>query len=358
MAADVPRARAALAARLRELRMARGIPLTSFARQASFNASTLSRFETGRIAISDSALRIILHVLDLPPDERAEVLELHRQAATARKNAHRATRAPISWQTREELRDHLAQLRVAAGNPSIRQLAARVPLSKTSISRALQDPTSSWGSVQLAEELAKELTPTERQRFERILIIPLREAHHTRNMSVRQEDTTKPASAASSERVPPQDVEAERSVLGAMLSDEEVITAVASRLDATDFFIAAHETIYTAIKALHSAGQIVDPVTASEELDRRGELDSVGGIRYLFALTSVLPGALAGASANADTVHDCAVRRRVIEASARIAQLAYGESVPAGTLVATAHDLITQAAASGPQRVGSSKMGH
>src|SRR4051812_45708686 len=79
------------------------------------------------------------------------------------------------------------------------------------------------------------------------------------------------------DRTPPQDNDAEQSVLGAMLLSKDAIADVVETVRGTDFYRPAHETIYDAIVDLYGRGEPVDPITATAELQRRGELGRIGG---------------------------------------------------------------------------------
>ena len=78
---------------------------------------------------------------------------------------------------------------------------------------------------------------------------------------------------------PPQNLEAEESVLGAMLLSPGAIGAVSEVLDATDFYRESHAKIYRAALALYAKGEPVDAITLVDELEERGELEAVGGAR-------------------------------------------------------------------------------
>ena len=77
--------------------------------------------------------------------------------------------------------------------------------------------------------------------------------------------------------VPPQNLEAEESVLGAMMLSPGAIGAVSEILDASDFYRASHAKIYRAALALYAKGEPVDAITLVDDLEERGELDDVGG---------------------------------------------------------------------------------
>src|SRR5690348_18445287 len=78
-------------------------------------------------------------------------------------------------------------------------------------------------------------------------------------------------------RMPPQDVDAEQSVLGSMLISKDAIADVLEVVKAHDFYRPAHETIFDAITDLYARGEPADPLTGSAELNRRGDLIKVGG---------------------------------------------------------------------------------
>src|SRR6516162_2014682 len=96
-------------------------------------------------------------------------------------------------------------------------------------------------------------------------------------------------------RIPPHNLEAEESLLGAMMLSRDAITAaIEARLDADDFYKPAHGAIYSAAFELHSRGEPVDPVTVAEELRRSSQLDQLGGRQTLLRIQASTP-----ASANA-----------------------------------------------------------
>jgi replicative DNA helicase len=123
-------------------------------------------------------------------------------------------------------------------------------------------------------------------------------------------------------RMPPQDADAEQSVLGSMLISKDAIADVNEEITSTDFYKPAHETIYDAIVDLYGRGEPADPVTVSAELQRRGELQKVGGAPYLHTLSASVPIA-ANASYYATIVREKAILRRLVDAGTRIAQMGY-----------------------------------
>ncbi|HEY5837285.1 replicative DNA helicase [Streptomyces sp.] len=124
------------------------------------------------------------------------------------------------------------------------------------------------------------------------------------------------------ERVPPQDLDAEQSVLGGMLLSKDAIADVVEVLKGADFYRPAHETIFTAILDLYARGEPADPITTAAELTKRGEIARVGGAPYLHTLVNAVPTA-ANAEYYAEIVHERAVLRRLVEAGTRITQMGY-----------------------------------
>lgn len=124
------------------------------------------------------------------------------------------------------------------------------------------------------------------------------------------------------ERVPPQDLDAEQSVLGGMLLSKDAIADVVEVLKGHDFYRPSHETIYQAILDLYAKGEPADPITVSAELTRRGEISKVGGAPYLHTLVQSVPTA-ANAEYYAEIVHERAVLRRLVAAGTKITQMGY-----------------------------------
>ncbi|MBQ7454798.1 MAG: hypothetical protein IJS53_00025, partial [Clostridia bacterium] len=88
---------------------------------------------------------------------------------------------------------------------------------------------------------------------------------------------------------PPQSIEAERSVLGALLQDGRAVALAMEMLRAEDFYAPAHQAIFSAMRGLAQQGTAVDLVTVDEELSRRGTLEGVGGSGYLVELLRYVP---------------------------------------------------------------------
>ena len=124
-------------------------------------------------------------------------------------------------------------------------------------------------------------------------------------------------------RQPPQDLDAERSVLGGMLLSRDAIDAVVETLaEPQDFYRPAHQTLYEVILDLTGRGDPADAVTVAAELHRRGDLGRLGGAPYLHTLMSAVPTA-ANAHYYAEIVAEKAILRRLVEAGTRIVQLGH-----------------------------------
>lgn len=124
------------------------------------------------------------------------------------------------------------------------------------------------------------------------------------------------------DRTPPQDMAAEQSVLGSMLISKDAIADVSEALRGVDFYRPSHETIFDAIIDLYGRGEPVDMVTVAAELQRRGELQRIGGAPYLHTLSANVPIA-ANAGYYAEIVREKAILRRLVDAGTKIVQIGY-----------------------------------
>ena len=126
-------------------------------------------------------------------------------------------------------------------------------------------------------------------------------------------------------KIPPQNIDAEKSLLGAILIDEEVLADVTEHVKVPDFYDKNHALIFGAMVKLFEKHRPVDLLTLTDELKKKDELDIVGGSTYLTELTNYVPTA-AHAAIYAEMVSQKAVRRRLIRASGDISELGYDES--------------------------------
>ena len=144
----------------------------------------------------------------------------------------------------------------------------------------------------------------------------------TRSMAV-------PAQAFTAAPVPPQNLDAEESVLGAMMLSSGAIGAVSELVDASDFYRESHGAIYRSIIGLYGRGEPVDAITVVDELDRLGHLEGVGGQERVHELAALVPAA-ANAAHYARIVREMATLRGLIRAGNDIARLGFdrpGETV-------------------------------
>jgi len=125
-------------------------------------------------------------------------------------------------------------------------------------------------------------------------------------------------------KVPPQNIDAEKSLLGAVLIDEETLADISEHVTIKDFYEKRHALIYDGMMRLYEKHSPVDLLTLTDELKRKKELDTVGGSAYLTELTNYVPTS-AHAEAYAELVAQKAVRRRLIKASGEISELGYNE---------------------------------
>jgi replicative DNA helicase len=147
------------------------------------------------------------------------------------------------------------------------------------------------------------------------------------------------APVASSAPVPPQNLEAEESVLGAMMLSPGAIGAVSEILDAGDFYRESHAKIYRAALALYAKGEPVDAITLTDQLEERSELEDVGGRVRLHELAALVP-ASANAAHYARIVHETATLRGLIQAGGEIARLGWERPGETGDLVDQAEQIL------------------
>src|SRR5262249_40309177 len=123
-------------------------------------------------------------------------------------------------------------------------------------------------------------------------------------------------------RTPPQDDNAEQSVLGAMLLSKDAIADVVEVIRGTDFYRPAHELIFDAVLDLYGRGEPADAITVYGEVTRAGDIARVGGAPSLHTLVSGVPVA-ANAGYYAGIVREKAILRRLIGAGTKIVQFGY-----------------------------------
>ena len=133
---------------------------------------------------------------------------------------------------------------------------------------------------------------------------------------------------ASLAPVPPQSIDAEEAVLGAMMLSPAAIAAVSEFLEGSDFYRESHATIYRAALALYVRGEPVDAITLVDELEERGELEAVGGRARIHELAALVPAA-ANAAHYGRIIRESATLRGLIRAGGEISRLGWdGQGEP------------------------------
>ena len=139
--------------------------------------------------------------------------------------------------------------------------------------------------------------------------------------------------------LPPSSIDAERSVLGAMLQDSGAATLAFETLVPEDFYSAEHKEIFEAMRALHIAGNPVDLMTVGNELTRRGTLDGVGGAPYLLQAVRFVP-TTANTRTYIQIVQEKSTLRRLISAAQTIQRQCYAQSDSLADVLHNAERLI------------------
>ena len=124
------------------------------------------------------------------------------------------------------------------------------------------------------------------------------------------------------DRLPPQNIEAEQSVLSAMLIDNTAVGLITEMLLPEDFYREAHKVIYHAMLALLAKNEPIDMITLIDELKRMNKLNDVGGVSYVTLLANVVPTA-ANAKYHAQIVEEKSILRQLVEGGTTIAALGY-----------------------------------
>jgi len=125
-------------------------------------------------------------------------------------------------------------------------------------------------------------------------------------------------------KIPPHDLDAERSLLGALLIDKDAVVKIAEFLHPEDFYRDAHRDIFEAILSLYEKGEPADLITVTSALKKSKKLEAVGGASYLAELTEDVPTA-SHVEHYGKIVHDNAVKRELISVSSRIAESGFDE---------------------------------
>ena len=141
-----------------------------------------------------------------------------------------------------------------------------------------------------------------------------------------------PSDITQVEKVPPQSLEAEMSLLGSVLLDKDAMLKIADIVQAEDFYKNAHVQIFEAIIDLYQKNDPIDLLTLSNRLMEKNQLEQIGGHSYLVTLTNTVPTASHVVN-YAHIVHKKATRRRLLGAAHEISKLGYEETEELDTLL-------------------------
>lgn len=137
-------------------------------------------------------------------------------------------------------------------------------------------------------------------------------------------------------KLPPQNIEAEQSLLGALLIDKDAIVRIAEILHPSNFYRTdSHGVIFEAMRTLFEKREPIDLITLTDELKRKDLFDKIGGSAYLTNLVNIVPTS-AHVEHYARIIKEHAIRRNLIAQSTKIIETAYDESVPLNELLETA----------------------
>lgn len=145
------------------------------------------------------------------------------------------------------------------------------------------------------------------------------------------------------DRLPPQNVEAEQAVLGAILLDGEALVTVQERISQDDFYRTSHRLIFQAMVELSEEGEPVDLVTLTAKLKDKQQLEEAGGVRYLTELANAVPTA-ANVEYYASIVEEKAILRRLIRVATQIVSDGYAGGEDVGLLLSDAEQRIMEVA--------------
>jgi replicative DNA helicase len=140
-------------------------------------------------------------------------------------------------------------------------------------------------------------------------------------------------------KVPPQNIEAEQCILGAILLDKDALNKAVEMLTEEDFYRSAHRRIFAAMMDLSEANEEIDSITLAERLKARGDLETVGGVAYLAELVHVVPSA-ANVRYHCKIVHEKALVRGLITVSTEIITRGYEGDTPVGDLLDSAEQAV------------------
>src|SRR5918999_4059863 len=189
-------------------------------------------------------------------------------------------------------------------------------------------PSGAWGNIRFLMPAQRRFRPVDSESTG-----PLQSRPMATNLAN--------AAPVESAPVPPQNLDAEESVLGAMMLSPGAIAAVSEVLsaDGREFYRESHAKVFRAGLALYAKGEPVDAITLVDQLDERGELEDVGGKVRVHELAALVP-ATANAGHYARIVREAATLRGLIHAGAEIARLGWERPGDATELVDQAEQIV------------------
>ncbi|MEW6215687.1 MAG: DnaB-like helicase N-terminal domain-containing protein, partial [Nitrospirota bacterium] len=134
------------------------------------------------------------------------------------------------------------------------------------------------------------------------------------------------------DRLPPQNIEAEQSVLGAILIDNDALPKALEVLDPEDFYKQSHRKIFNAMTELFNKNEPIDLITMTDCLKRRDEIEAVGGVSYLSSLANTIPTA-ANVKYHSKIIREKALLRGLLRSATEIASRVYEDNLDAEELV-------------------------
>ena len=140
-------------------------------------------------------------------------------------------------------------------------------------------------------------------------------------------------------RVPPQDLDAEKSIIGAIMIDRDAIISIAQVIKPEHFYKEAHSDIFSAMFSLYENREPIDLITLTAQLKKKGVFDNIGGAAYLAELASAVPTA-ANIAQYAQIIRDHFIKRQLISASSKSSQAAFDETADVRSILDEAEQAV------------------
>jgi replicative DNA helicase len=143
------------------------------------------------------------------------------------------------------------------------------------------------------------------------------------------------------DRIPPQNLEAEQAVLGAILLDSDSLVTAMERINSDDFYRTSHQRIFESMLELAEENEPIDLITLTSKLQNKQQLEEIGGIKYLSELANAVPTA-ANIDYYAQIVEEKSMLRRLIRAATNIVTDGYASTDDVGELLGEAEKKILE----------------